>query len=357
MITERVLLSIETSCDETAAAIVGEDFRVVSSVVSTQIPLHAKWGGVIPGIASKQHVIAMNGVVREAMDSAGVKPDDLTAVAVTIGPGLPGSLAAGISAAKAIALAWSKPLVGVNHLEGHLFSAELDGVRIEFPAVYLLVSGGHCMLVYAPERGKYKLLGTTKDDSVGEAYDKVARELGFEYPGGPVIDRLALTGKESYRLPRPMLDAGYDFSFSGLKSAVRRVIDQGNTVTEDVAASFVAASMEVLTTKLKRAVEEYHPRSAVVVGGVSKSPVLREQLGNGALGETKIIFPSLKYSTDNAAMIGAAGWWQFTHNGPISDHVGMMPRLSLPLEDGEAEDASMEGFPAGRQESGIDGGK
>jgi N6-L-threonylcarbamoyladenine synthase len=333
MLNERVLLSIETSCDETAAAIIGEEFTVVSSVVSTQIPLHAKWGGVIPGIASRQHVLAMNGVIREAMESAGVKPDDLTAVAVTIGPGLPGSLAAGVSAAKALALAWSKPLVGVNHLEGHLFSAELNGEKIEFPAVYLLVSGGHCMLIYAAERGKYRLLGTTKDDSVGEAYDKVARELGFEYPGGPVIDRLALTGKERYALPRPMLDSGYDFSFSGLKSAVRRVIDQGDVVTEDVAASFVAASMEVLTTKLKRAVAEYHPKSAVVVGGVSKSPVLREQLGNGALGAAKIVFPSLKYSTDNAAMIGAAGWWQFLHNGQIDDHVGMIPRLSLPIAE------------------------
>lgn len=332
MINERILLSIETSCDETAAAIVGEDFKVFSSVVSTQIPLHAKWGGVIPGIASKQHVIAINGVIREAMDCADVKPDDLTAVAVTVGPGLPGSLAAGVSAAKALALAWSKPLVGVNHLEGHLFSAELDGEKIEFPAVYLLVSGGHCMLVYAPERGKYKLLGTTRDDSVGEAYDKVARELGFEYPGGPVIDRLALTGKESYVLPRPILDLGYDFSFSGLKSAVRRVIDQGDVIKEDVAASFVAAAMEVLTTKLKRAVKEYNPRSAVVVGGVSKSPVLRSQLSDGALGETKIVFPGLKYSTDNAAMIGAAGWWQFIHNGPIDDTIGMMPRLSLPID-------------------------
>ena len=218
---EMILLAIESSCDETAAAIVGADFKVYSSVVASQIPLHAKWGGVIPGIASKQHVVAMNGVISKALDTAGVSCDDLEAVAVTVGPGLPGSLAVGIAAAKALSLGWSKPFVAVNHLEGHLFSAELDGAHIEFPAVYLLVSGGHCMLVYAPERGKYKLLGTTRDDSVGEAYDKVARELGFEYPGGPVIDRLAPKGKESYILPRPMLESGYDFSFSGLKSAVR----------------------------------------------------------------------------------------------------------------------------------------
>ncbi len=329
----KILLSIETSCDETAAAIVGADFRVYSSIVASQIPVHAKWGGVVPSVASKQHVAAMNGVIREALDAANVKPIDLSAIAVTVGPGLPGSLAVGIAAAKALALGWSKPLVAVNHLEGHLFSAELDGAQIEFPALYLLVSGGHCMLVYASERGRYKLLGTTKDDSVGEAYDKVARELGFDYPGGPAIDRLAPSGKESYILPRPMLNSGYDFSFSGLKSAVRRVIDQGDIVTEDLAASFVAACMEVLTTKLGKAVQEYAPRNAVIVGGVSASPVLRKLLSGDAFGTTKVVFPSLKYSTDNAAMIGAAGWWQLTHNGPSATDFGMMPRLLLSTGD------------------------
>lgn len=329
----QVLLSIESSCDETAAAVIGSDFRVYSSVVASQIPLHAKWGGVVPAVASRQHVAAMNGVVREALDNAGVQPTDLVAVAVTVGPGLPGSLAVGVSAAKALALGWCKPLVAVNHLEGHLFSAELDGAQIEFPAVYLLVSGGHCMLIYASERGKYKLLGTTKDDSVGEAYDKVARELGFEYPGGPVIDRLAPKGKDRYTLPRPILERGYDFSFSGLKSAVRRVLDQRDIVTEDIAASFVGACMDVLTTKLKKAVKEYGPRSAIVVGGVSASPVLRNMLSGDALGTTKVVFPNLKYSTDNAAMIGAAGWWQFTNNGPCADDINMIPRLSLSTDD------------------------
>ena len=329
MSDKQVLLAIETSCDETAAAVIGSDLEIYSSVVSTQIPLHAKWGGVIPGIASKQHVVAIDDVISKAMSDANVTPEELSAVAVTAGPGLPGSLAVGVVAAKTLALAWNKPLVAVNHLVGHIFSAELEGGQIEFPAVYLLVSGGHCMLIYAEDRGKYKLLGTTKDDSVGEAYDKVARELGFEYPGGPVIDRLAGIGKASYPLPRPILNSGYDFSFSGLKSAVRRVIDQGDIVVEDVAASFVAASMEVLTTKLTKAVHEYSPRSAIIVGGVSKSPVLRSILNNSDLGETKVIFPSLKYSTDNAAMIGAAGWWQFTHYGASSDDIGVMPRLLL----------------------------
>ena len=329
MSDKQVLLAIETSCDETAAAIVDSDYLVHSSVVSTQIPLHAKWGGVIPGIASKQHVVAINGVISKALSDAKVTPNDLSAIAVTVGPGLPGSLAVGVSAAKALAMAWEKPLVAVNHLEGHIFSAELDGAQIEFPAVYLLVSGGHCMLIYAEKRGNYKLLGTTKDDSVGEAYDKVARELGYEYPGGPVIDRLAALGKERYPLPRPMQNSGYDFSFSGLKSAVRRVIDKGNIVVEDVATSFVIACMEVLTTKLKKAIIEYSPRSAIIVGGVSKSPILRNLLSNTALGEVKVVFPSLKYTTDNAAMIGAAGWWQFHQYDSSDETIGIMPRLLL----------------------------
>lgn len=324
-----ILLAIESSCDETAAAVVRDDFTVVSSVVSSQIALHAKWGGVVPGIASRQHVLAMSGVIREAMENADAAPEELAAVAVTVGPGLPGSLAAGISAAKALCLAWQKPFVAVNHLEGHLFSAELDGARIEFPAVYLLVSGGHCMIVYAEERGTYRLLGTTLDDSIGEAYDKVARELGFEYPGGPVIDRLSLQGQDRYALPRPMLDRGYDFSFSGLKSAVRREIDKGNIVKEDIATSFVVASMDVLSTKLRKAVGEYRPRSVIVVGGVSKSPILRGKLTDGSLGKAKVVFPDLKYSTDNAAMIGAAGWWQFKTKGASADDVPMMPGLSL----------------------------
>lgn len=334
----QILLAIESSCDETAAAVVQDDFTVVSSVISSQIELHAKWGGVVPGIASRQHVIAMNGVIREALEKADVGPEALSAVAVTVGPGLPGSLAAGISAAKALSLAWSKPFVAVNHLEGHLFSAELDGAKVEFPAIYLLVSGGHCMIVYASERGKYRLLGTTRDDSVGEAYDKVARELGFEYPGGPVIDKLSLQGKDSYDFPRPMIERGYDFSFSGLKSAVRREIDKGNIVKEDIATSFVVASMDVLSTKLRKAVKEYDPNSVIVVGGVSKSPILRSKLTDGSLGEVNVIFPGLKYSTDNAAMIGAAGWWQFKTCGASADDIPMMPGLSLPLAEREADD-------------------
>jgi N6-L-threonylcarbamoyladenine synthase len=187
------------------------------------------------------------------------------------------------------------------------------------------------MLVYASERGKYELLGSTRDDSVGEAYDKVSRELGLGYPGGPVLDRMASQGQERYALPRPMLDVGYDFSFSGLKTAVRRELERGDVVTADLVTSFVAACMDVLTTKLLRAIEEFTPLSAVVVGGVAASPVLRERLAREVQPPTEVIFPSLKYSTDNAAMIGAAGWWQLTSRGPSADSCGIESHLQLPM--------------------------
>jgi N6-L-threonylcarbamoyladenine synthase len=334
-----VLLAIETSCDETAAAVIGADFGVRSSIVASQAQLHAEWGGVVPDLASRQHVAAMNGVVRAALSVAGVQAGDLKAVAATIGPGLPGSLSVGVAAAKALALAWSKPFVAVNHLEGHLFSAELDGGEVGFPAVYLLVSGGHCMLVHAPEHGEYELIGSTRDDSVGEAYDKVARELGLGYPGGPVLDRMAPEGHERYALPRPMLDDGYDFSFSGLKTAVRREIEKGDAVTADLVTSFVASCMDVLTTKLLAAIEEFAPRSAVVVGGVAASPVLRERLTKEVLAPTKVIFPSLRYSTDNAAMIGAAAWWQLQARGPSSDACRVEPHMPLRLVNQEGSGA------------------
>jgi N6-L-threonylcarbamoyladenine synthase len=324
-----VLLAIETSCDETAAAVVRADMRVLSSIVASQVQLHSEWGGVVPEIASREHVAAINGVIRAALAEASVVPAELQAVAVTVGPGLPGSLSVGVSAAKALALAWSKPLVGVNHHEGHLFSAELDGTRVQFPAVYLLVSGGHCAIVYARERGEYRLVGSTRDDSVGEAYDKVARELGLGYPGGPILDRMARDGNPGIPFPRPMLNVGYEFSFSGLKTAVRRAIEGGQLGTADIIASFVAACMDVLSTKLIRAIHEFEPRTAVVVGGVAASPVLRDRLKSEVQPPTDLLFPTLKYSTDNAAMIGAAGWWQLINHGASRSDIGMNPGLQL----------------------------
>lgn len=324
-----LILAIETSCDETAAAVVSDDYRVLSSVVASQASLHAQWGGVVPEVASREHVTAITATVAAALSEAAVLPGSVKAIAVTAGPGLPGCLAVGVATAKALALAWHRPLVAVNHLEGHLFSAELDGADVTYPAVFLLVSGGHCMLVHAPQRGTYEVLGATRDDSVGEAYDKVARELGLGYPGGPILDRLAGTGSDTYALPRPMLGAGYDFSFSGLKTAVRRTIERGDVDVPDLAASFAAACMDVLLGKLKRAVEDLSPHSAVVVGGVAASPILRERLRTELGDRTQIRLPDLRYATDNAAMIGAAGWWRFEQSGPSPEGFGV--RAHLPL--------------------------
>src|SRR5687767_2082072 len=215
------ILAIETSCDETAAAVVADGHDVLSSVVSSQVDLHARFGGVVPEIASRAHLELLTPVVAEALVEAGVEGPDLDAVAATIGPGLVGSLLVGISAAKALALVWGVPFVGVNHLEAHLYAAFLEEPDLEPPLVVLLVSGGHTLLVAMDGHGRYRLLGTTVDDAAGEAFDKVARFLGLGYPGGPAIDRVALSGDpEAIDFPRPMLDQGYDFSFSGLKTAV-----------------------------------------------------------------------------------------------------------------------------------------
>ena len=324
------ILAIETSCDETAAAVVAPDFTVLSSVVRSQIESHRAFGGVVPEIASREHVRFVLPIVDEAMRGSGSSPADLAAIAVTQGPGLIGCLAVGLSTAKARSLAWAKPLVGVNHLEGHFFSAELEAEPIEYPAVVLLVSGGHTMLVHARARGVYRVLGQTRDDSVGEAYDKVARELGLGYPGGPAVDRLAKQGRDLYDLPRPMLREGLDFSFSGLKTAVRRLLAERSYEVADVAASFAAACTDVLAGKLVRAIEEWQPRSAVVVGGVAASPIIRARLQvdippTGA----RLLLPPTKYATDNAAMIGAAGWWRLEHAGPSDAGMGPKPDLRL----------------------------
>lgn len=324
------LLAIETSCDETAAAVVDADLRVHASVVHSQVDLHAELGGVVPEAASREHALRIMPVVRRALEDAGSELGDMSAVAVTRGPGLPGCLAVGVTAAKGLALSRDIPVVGVNHLEGHLFSVELGEREVAYPAVVLLVSGGHCMLVHAAERGQYELLGQTRDDSPGEAYDKVARELGLGYPGGPVIDRLAADGEDVYDFPRPLLDDGLDFSFSGLKTAVRRRLDAaGDDVpVADFAASFAAACMDVLIAKLKRAIAERQPRSAVVVGGVAASPILRRRL-DAELEGVELILPSMRYATDNAAMIGAAGWWRLEHGGPSALDFAVATRLPL----------------------------
>jgi N6-L-threonylcarbamoyladenine synthase len=318
------MLAIETSCDETAAAVVSEELEVRSSVIRSQIETHAPLGGVVPELASREHAVHIVGVVDAALREARTEPGGLEAIAVTQGPGLVGCLAVGIVTAKTLSVAWGLPLVAVNHLEGHFHSVELDAAAVEYPAVILLVSGGHTILAHAPRLGEYRLLGSTRDDSVGEAYDKVARELGLGYPGGPAVDRLAKEGHDVLGLPRPMRE-GLDFSFSGLKTAMRREIAAGSASPADLAASFAASCIDVLSEKLAKAVAELDPANVVVVGGVAASPILRARLQE-EFGE-RLVLPSLKYATDNAAMIGAAAWTAFRSVGAATGEVGPVPNL------------------------------
>jgi tRNA N6-adenosine threonylcarbamoyltransferase len=330
-VTGRLLLAIETSCDETAAAVVDDALAVRASVVASQVDLHAEFGGVVPELASRAHVETITPVVARALAEAGVTGPELAGVAVTSGPGLVGALLVGIATAKALALGWGVPVVGVNHLEGHLASVYLAGPDVPFPQLALLVSGGHCMLTRATEPGRYQLLGETVDDSIGEAYDKVARFLGLGYPGGPVLDRLAAGHEDTLGFPRPMLDDGYTFSFSGLKTAVVNHVRADPAFSEvAVAASFVAACMDVLVAKLRRALEEFADPAVAIVGGVAASPILRTRAAMLAdeFG-TRLLIPPQPLATDNAAMIGVAGWHALEGRGPSRRDFGPEPDLRL----------------------------
>jgi N6-L-threonylcarbamoyladenine synthase len=327
-----MVLGIETSCDETAAAVVANGVAILSSVVSSQVDLHARFGGVVPEVASRAHVELLSPVVAEVLVESGLDGDRIDAVAATVGPGLVGSLLVGISAAKAYSLVWGVPFVGVNHMEAHLYACFLEAPDLPLPAVVLLVSGGHTMLVLMEDHGRYRLLGTTVDDAVGEAYDKVARFLGLGYPGGPLIDRLSTEGDpESVAFPRPMLREGFDFSFSGLKTAVvNHVRSHPDVGVADVAASFQAAVIEVLVTKTRRAVAETGARSVCIGGGVAANSLLRERIVQlGAEEGVRALVPSRDLCTDNAAMVAAAAWWRYHADGPTPLDVGAMPGLRL----------------------------
>jgi N6-L-threonylcarbamoyladenine synthase len=325
------LLAIETSCDETAAAVVTEDHELLASVVSSQIDLHAAFGGVVPELASRAHVEMITAIVEQALSESGVRGPDLAAIAVTSGPGLVGALLVGIATAKSLGLGWGLPVVAVNHLEGHLASVFLAEGPTPFPQTALLVSGGHCMLTRTPAPGQYQLLGETVDDSIGEAYDKVARFLGLGYPGGPVLDRMAGDGKDCLDFPRPMLSEGYTFSFSGLKTAVVNYVRKHpDFVVVDVAASFVGACMDVLIAKIRLALEQFGDPAVAIVGGVAASPVLRRRAQEltDEFGCTLLI-PPQQLATDNAAMIGIAGWQKFKAHGPSAPDFGPEPDLRL----------------------------
>jgi N6-L-threonylcarbamoyladenine synthase len=330
------ILAIETSCDETAAAVVVGGTDVRSSVVASQIDVHARYGGVVPEIAGRAHLEAITPVIAQALVEAGVGDGRIDAVAATVGPGLIGSLLVGVSAAKALSLVWGVPFVGVNHLEAHLYAAFLDEPSMELPIVVLLVSGGHTMLVEVLDHGRYRLLGQTIDDAAGEAFDKVARFLGLGYPGGPAIDREAMSGDPTaIRFPRGLIDDTgehkHDFSFSGLKtSVINHVRKHPDVTTADVCASFQEAVVDVLVTKARRAAQELGAKGLALAGGVAANSLLRERLLDACTEDGLHGFlPSRAMCTDNAAMIAATGFYRLRDDGPTLLDVGADPNLRI----------------------------
>ncbi len=327
-----VILALETSCDETAASVVMGGSDVLSSIVSSQIDIHARFGGVVPEVASRAHLEALLPVVNSAIEEAGILPTRIDAVAATAGPGLIGALLVGVSAAKSLSLVWNKPFIGVNHLEAHLYAGLLDDPSLQFPLVVLLVSGGHTMIIHMKDHGDYTVLGRTIDDAAGEAYDKVARYLNLGYPGGPVIDKIASEGNpHAVEFPRAMMHDGLDVSFSGLKTAVINHVKKNPEMHNvDVAASFQAAVVDVLCAKTIRAAQQVGAQGIVLGGGVSANSLLRSEMtrrGNEA--GFKVALPSRAMCTDNAAMIASAAWHRLKSDGPTSLECGAYPNLKL----------------------------
>ncbi|MCL2395487.1 MAG: tRNA (adenosine(37)-N6)-threonylcarbamoyltransferase complex transferase subunit TsaD [Acidimicrobiaceae bacterium] len=333
------ILAIETSCDDTAAAVVTDGRIVRSSVVSSQVELHAPYGGVVPEVAGRAHLDLITPVVERALADARMTGADLDAVAATVGPGLIGSLLVGVSAAKAYSLAWRLPFVGVNHLEGHLHAAFLEDPDLALPAVVLLVSGGHTLLIHMDAAGSYRLLGQTIDDAAGEAFDKVARFLGLGYPGGPAIDTLATEGDpHAVEFPRGLAGEGYDFSFSGLKtSVINYVRKHPDTPVADVVASFQEAVVDVAVDKTRRAASDLGAASICIGGGVAANTALRQRISEAAAADGRRAFlPSRAMCTDNAAMVGATAWYRLRRDGPTPLGVSADPNLKLDFSPSRA---------------------
>ena len=334
---EIMTLAIETSCDETSVAVLKNGREVLSNIISSQIEIHRKFGGVVPEVASRKHIENINVIIQEALDEAKVSFDDIDIVGVTRGPGLVGALLVGISSAKAIAYGMKKPLVGVNHIEGHVCANYIEHKELEPPFIGLIVSGGHSYLVDVKDYTEYELIGRTRDDAAGEAFDKVARAMGLEYPGGPLIDKLAKEGnKDAIDFPRVMLEKdSYDFSFSGLKTAVLNYLNQMNQkneeiVIEDVAASFQQAVIDVLVAKSIRLAKEKNLDKIVISGGVAANEGLRKLMEEKGKEEgIDIFYPSRVLCTDNAAMIGSAAYYNYIKGNTSDFHLGVSPNLGL----------------------------
>lgn len=342
MAEDVLILAIESSCDETAAAVVRNGREVLSNVISSQIALHTLYGGVVPEIASRKHIEKINQVIEEALSEAKVTLDDIDAVAVTYGPGLVGALLVGVAEAKAISFARKLPLVGVHHIEGHISANYIENPELKPPFVSLVVSGGHTHLVIVKDYGEYEIIGRTRDDAVGEAFDKVARSIGLGYPGGPKIDKAAKTGNiHAIEFPRANVEgAEYDFSFSGVKSAVLNYVNQcamkgeivseSETMVADVAASFQAAVVDVLVARAIKAVKEYGMDSLALAGGVASNSYLRSEMEKACEAEgIKLYRPSPVFCTDNAAMIGVAAYYEYIRGVRHGLDLNAVPNLRL----------------------------
>ncbi len=337
MTKDITILAIETSCDETAAAVVRNGREVLSNIISSQIELHKLYGGVVPEIASRKHIEKINQVIEEALTEAGMTLEEIDAIGVTYGPGLVGALLVGVAEAKAISFAAGKPLVGVHHIEGHVSANYIENKELEPPFLCLIVSGGHTHLVLVKEYGSYEIIGRTRDDAAGEAFDKVARAIGLGYPGGPKIDKLAKEGnKKAIAFPRAHIeDAPYDFSFSGLKSAVLNHINSCEMKQEeinraDIAASFQEAVIDVLVTRTILAARDYGMKKVALAGGVAANSFLRETMAE-ACRENGLSFyyPSPILCTDNAAMIGAAAYYEYLKGARAGLTLNAVPNLKI----------------------------
>lgn len=318
-----VCLAIETSCDETSMSIIKNGSEEIATVVFTQIDIHKKFGGVVPEIASRSHIESITIVLDELFEKAKMTIDDIDIIGVTYGPGLIGSLLIGLQAAKTIAMITGKPLIPVHHIAGHIYANNLEN-RLQFPLIALVVSGGHTELIYMKEDYSFERIGGTLDDAVGEAYDKVAKILGLDYPGGPVVDALSIKGKDTYDLPYPLDDKSYNFSFSGIKSAVVNIVHnekqrKKEIRVEDMCTSFQNRVVEVITKKTMRALKEYKVKNLIIAGGVAANNGLRNKFATLCKEEKiNLSIPKIKYCTDNAAMIGAAAYYAYK-KGIVAD--------------------------------------
>ena len=317
------ILGIESSCDETSAAIVKNGREEIATIISSQIEIHKDYGGVVPEIASREHVKHISIVLEECLEKAHMSMDDIDAIAITYGPGLIGSLLVGLEAAKTLSFVYNKPLIPIHHIAGHIYANSLVK-EMKFPLLAVVVSGGHTELIEMKDHYKFEKLGGTLDDAIGECYDKVARVMDLEYPGGPKVDKLALKGKNTYKLPIPLRDDSYNFSFSGLKSAVINLVhneeQRGNEINkEDLAKSFQEVALSSIISKTEKAIKDYNIKSLIVAGGVAANSSLREKVEN-LTNELNVdlTIPPMKYCTDNAAMIGAAAYFAYK-DGRIAD--------------------------------------